>query len=303
MVHFVRIKKGRDKMIEAIFYKKIDDNKVICQVCNHFCVIKNGQRGLCGVRENIDGVLYALDYGKTIAVAIDPIEKKPLYHYLMNTKIYSFATVGCNMHCPWCQNWDISQSPKPDKKIKGSYISPKDHVNFAIEHGCPAIAYTYSEPTIFLEYALDTMKIAKEQGIKNVWVTNGYMSKQTLETILPYLDAANVDYKGPDDGTYEKYCGGHAKLIMENMKAMQEHGVHLEITTLIIPGVNDQKEQLERIVKDIVTCLGQEVPWHISRFFPAWKMLNTPITPLATLNLAKEIGEKAGIKNIHLGNI
>ena len=290
-------------MQEAILYQKLPDLKVKCDVCSHRCTIGDGFRGICGVRENQKGILYALNYGKTVASAIDPIEKKPLYHFLPGTKIYSFATVGCNFRCEWCQNFEIAQSPKPMKPVVGIEITPIQHVEKAMKYGCPSMAYTYSEPTIFLEYALDTMKLAHENGLKNVWVTNGFMTKETLDLIIPYLDAANVDYKGPNDGVYEKYCGGTAEPIMENLKYLKQAGVHLEITTLVVPGVNDKYEQIEKIANYIANEVGVDVPWHISRFFPAWKMLDTEITPLKTLKMAKEIGEKAGLKYIHIGNV
>ncbi|SCP99349.1 AmmeMemoRadiSam system radical SAM enzyme [Anaerobium acetethylicum] len=290
-------------MKEAILYEKLENGKVKCAVCNHRCVIGEGKRGICGVRENRKGVLYALNYGMTISAANDPIEKKPLYHFLPGTMIYSFATVGCNFRCSWCQNWEISQASKPARPIEGTYVTPEEHVARAIELGCPSIAYTYSEPTIFLEYALDTMKLAHEKGLKNVWVTNGYMSKETLDLIIPYLDAANVDYKGPDDGVYEKYCGGKAIHIMENLIYLQKAGIHQEITTLIVPGVNDKREQLEEIAKFVADEVGTDVPWHISRFFPNWKMMDVPITPLETLKMAEKIGKEAGLKYIHIGNV
>lgn len=290
-------------MKEAILYQKLTEEYVQCAVCSHRCVIMEGNRGICGVRENRQGILYALNYGKTVSAAVDPIEKKPLYHFLPGTSIYSFAAAGCNLRCSWCQNWEISQSPKPDRPIEGTEIPPEEHVWRAIEYDCPSIAYTYSEPTIFLEYALDTMKLAREKGLKNVWVTNGYMSKETLDTIIPYLDAANVDYKGPNDGAYEKYCGGRAEPIMDNLKYLHEAGVHLEITTLVVPGVNDKPDQLEKIAHFIATELDSNVPWHISRFFPAWKMLDTPVTPLKTLEMAREIGIREGLKHIHIGNV
>jgi Pyruvate-formate lyase-activating enzyme len=290
-------------MKEAILYQKLDNNKVNCAVCNQRCAIADGKRGICGVRENRQGSLYTLNYGKTIAVNIDPIEKKPLYHFLPKTKIYSFAAEGCNFRCPWCQNWEISQSPKPNKPVEGIDISPEEHVKRALSYACPSIAYTYSEPTIYVEYALDTMKLAREEGLKNVWVTNGYMSRETLDTIIPFLDAANVDFKGPNDGVYEKYCGSKAEPIMENLKYLCKAGVHVEITTLVIPGINDKPDQLDEIAQFIAGELSPEVAWHVSRFFPAWKMNNTPITPVETLTTARVTGQKAGLKHIHIGNM
>ena len=290
-------------MKEALLYDKTTDGKVKCAVCNHRCLISEGKRGICGVRENRQGVLYALNYGKCVAAHVDPMEKKPLYHFLPGTRVYSFAAVGCNFRCQWCQNWEISQSPKPDLDIEGVDISPTEHVAQAIEYDCPSIAYTYSEPTIFLEYALETMKLAHEKGLKNVWVTNGYMSRETLDCIIPWLDAANVDFKGPNDHVYEKYCGATAEPIMETLKYLRKAGVHQEITTLIVPGVNDQPRQLEIIARFIATELGLDVPWHVTRFFPAWRMMDTPITPLSTLHLARAIGEQVGLQYIHVGNV
>ena len=290
-------------MKEAILYEKLEGKKVKCAVCNHRCTIADGKRGACGVRENKDGKLYALTYGKAISVAIDPIEKKPLYRFLPRTSIYSFATVGCNFQCAWCQNWEISQSSKPNKKVYGDKISPKEHVENALRYDCPSIAYTYTEPTIFIEYAFDTMKLAHRAGLKNVWVTNGYMTKETLGKILPYLDAVNVDFKGPDDKIYQKYCGGKAQPIMENLKTIHKAGVHLEVTTLVISDINDKPTQLKKIAEFIAKELSKDIPWHISRFFPAWQMMDTPITPIETLKNAEEIGRKAGLKHIYIGNI
>lgn len=290
-------------MKEAALYEKMPGNQVKCGVCCHRCTVAEGRRGICGVRENSRGTFYALNYGLTIARHIDPIEKKPLYHFMPGTWTYSFATVGCNLRCSWCQNWEISQAPKPYKAVTGLAISPEEHVAAAIRADCPSISYTYSEPTIFFEYALDTMKLAKAAGLKNIWVTNGYMSGETLEAIIPYLDAANTDFKGPDHGVYEKYCGGKAEYIMDNLKKLYRAGIHVEITTLIIPGINDQPEALEEIARFIAGELGKAVPWHISRFFPAWKMPDTPITPLATLQMAQRIGQQAGFQHIHIGNV
>lgn len=290
-------------MREAILYEKLGSGEVKCSVCNHRCKIKDGKRGICGVRENHEGVLYTLNYGKTIAASNDPIEKKPLYHFLPGTMIYSFAAAGCNLRCMWCQNWEISQSPKPDNIVIGESVSPEEHVQRALELGSPSIAYTYSEPTIYLEYALDTMKLAREKGLKNVWVTNGFMTTETLDLIIPYLDAANVDLKGPEGGVYEKYCGGKAEPIMDNIQYLHKAGVHQEITTLIVPGVNDQYKQLQTIAKFLADEVSPDIPWHITRFFPAWKMMDTPVTPLETLQMAKRIGEDAGLKVIHIGNV
>lgn len=288
--------------MKAMLYEKLTKKRVKCLVCRHYCIINEGKRGICGVRENTGGELFVLNYGKTVASSIDPIKKKPLFHFLQGTTTYSFAAVGCNMICPWCQNHAISQSPKPHNKINGYNLLPEEHVYRAIHYHCPSISYTYSEPTVFLEYAYQTMKLASDAGLKNIWVTNGYMSKETLDLILPFLDAANVDYKGRNN-VYEKYCFGNAQAILDNMKTMKDNFVHLEVTTLIIPGINDKEEDIEAIANDLVEYLGTDVPWHISRFFPAYKMKDKPITLESTLIMAKKIGHKAGIKTIYLGNI
>lgn len=289
-------------MKEAMLYEKLENNMVKCNVCNHRCVIKDGKRGICRVRENRDGTLYALNYAKAVAVHVDPIEKKPLYHFMPGSSAYSIGTEGCNMKCTWCQNWQISQSPEADEDVRGRDISPKEIVQGALEHDCESIAYTYTEPTIFLEYALDTMRLAKEKGIKNVWVSNGYMTRETLDEIIPYLDAANIDHKGPDK-LYKEHTGGSIEPIKENLKSLHKAGIHLEVTTLLIPGLNDKEDDLKDIAKFISRELSPEVPWHISRFYPGWKMQDVQITPMETLKKAESIGEKAGLKYIHLGNV
>jgi len=290
-------------MKEALLYDKLPNGKVRCNVCGYGCQIAPGHRGICRVRSNINGVLYSLNYGLCIAAAIDPIEKKPLYHYLPKSETYSFAAVGCNMHCPWCQNYEISQTPSNEYVIEGEEVTPEQHVERALKFHTPSISYTYSEPTIFFEYALETMKLAKEKGLKNIWVSNGFMSEAALQQILPYLDAANIDIKGPDDEFYAKHCGGNLKAIINNLKTMQKANIHIELTTLLIPGLNDEEYQIKKLVTTIIENLGVEVPWHISRFFPAWRMLNAHITPLDSLHLARLIGQKAGMKYIHIGNV
>lgn len=295
--------KGVYGMKEAMLYEKLGDGRVRCGVCPHHCVIAQGKRGICAVRENREGTLYALNYGKAIAVAIDPVEKKPLNHFLPGTTVYSFATIGCNLRCLWCQNWAISQASKPDRPIYGEDISPAEHVRRALAAGCPSIAYTYTEPIIFVEYALDTMKLAREAGLKNIWKTAGYASKETLDAIIPYLDAVNVDLKGTDDEVYKEYCGGTAQPVLDTIKQLHAAGVHLEIATLVVPGVNDRIDQLERMARFIAEEVGKEVPWHVNRFFPGWKMMDSSITPMETLETAAAIGKKYGLQHVHIGNI
>ncbi len=292
-------------MKEAILYKKLAEKKVQCQNCAHHCVIEQGKRGICGVRENIDGKLYALNYGKAIACNIDPIEKKPFFHFLPGTQSLSIATVGCNFRCANCQNYDISQVPQLTGKIEGEDLPPEEIVKIAKENNLPSIAYTYTSPTIFSEYALDTMKLAKKQGIKNVWVSNGFWSKELFDLISPYLDAANIDLKSFDDAFYRKYCGGRVQPVLDTLKRIKKAKIWLEVTTLAIPGLTDSKKMFENIANFIKQDLGAETPWHISQFSGAisWKLQHLPDTPVKTLKMAYEIGKKAGLKYVYTGNV
>lgn len=294
-------------MKECYLYKTEGDY-ITCQTCNHRCRIAPFKRGVCGVRENQKGKLYLLVYGRIIAENIDPIEKKPLYHFLKGTKSLSIATVGCNFRCLWCQNYDISQCTKGDidrteiTSRRGIEMEPEQIVKDAKKHNCPSISYTYTEPTIFLEFALDTMKLAKEAGLKNIWVSNGYMSRETLDLISPYLDAINIDLKCFSEEKYLKYSGAKLQPVLENIREIFKRKIHLEITTLIIPGINDDEKQLSGIA-NFIADVSKDIPWHISRFFPAYKMNETPVTPLETLKKAQKIGKDAGLKYIHIGNI
>ena len=236
-------------MKEAMFYESFN-GKIRCLLCNHMCTIKDGARGICGVRENHEGKLYSLVYGKCVAAGIDPIEKKPLFHFYPGTKAYSVATVGCNFRCLNCQNWDISQMPKDKEgKIIGDQVTPEEIVANVKRFGCQTIAYTYTEPTIFYEYAYDTARLAHKEGIKNVFVTNGYMSDETIRLIVPYLDAANVDLKFFRDESYRNRCSARLEPVLETIKKLKDNGVWLEITTLIIPGPNDSSEELSEIAE------------------------------------------------------
>jgi pyruvate formate lyase activating enzyme len=294
-------------MKECYLYQKSGDY-IQCQTCNHRCRIAPYKTGICGVRENQKGKLYLLVYGRIIAENIDPIEKKPLYHFLPGTFSLSIATVGCNMFCQWCQNYDISQCTK-DPELRdeitnkmGVEMTPEQIVADAKKYDCPSISYTYTEPTIFLEFALDTMKLAKKEGLKNVWVSNGYMTGEALDLIAPYLDAINVDLKGFSEANYLKYSGAHLEPVLDNIREIHKRGIHLEVTTLVIPGVNDDEKQLKEIA-EFLAGVSKNIPWHISRFFPAYKMMDTPVTPIQTLKLAESLGQKAGLKWVHLGNV
>ncbi len=293
-------------MREVLLYKKLKNKIVQCNLCAHRCVIAEGKRGICGVRENKNGTLYSLVYGKAIAENIDPIEKKPFFHFLPGTQSLSIATVGCNFKCKNCQNWDISQCPNlRNGEILGNDLPPEKIIQDALNNKCQSISYTYTEPTIFTEYALVTMKIAKEKGLKNNWVTNGFMTEETLDRIAPYLDAANVDLKSFSDKFYIKYCGGRVQPVLDTLKRMKEKNIWLEVTTLIIPTLNDSEKELKKIADFIKKELGPEVPWHISQFCGeiSWQLQDLPTTSVETIEKACQIGKKAGLKYVYSGNI
>ncbi len=287
---------------EAMLYEKLGDKLVHCNLCAHRCTIKPDRRGVCGVRENRDGILYSLVYGTVIAEHIDPIEKKPFFHVYPGSKSYSIAAAGCNFNCEFCQNHEISQMPRSTRMIAGEEISPKEIVERAITSESKTIAYTYTEPTVYFEQALETARIAVEQGIKNVFVTNGFMTGEALESINPYLAAANVDLKSFRDEFYRKRCGARLEPVLTSLKKMKELGIWVEITTLLIPGLNDSDEELKDIA-GFIAGLGKEIPWHISRFHPQFKMMNMPVTPIASLHRAREIGLLAGLKHVYSGNV
>lgn len=291
-------------MIEAHLYKKLYRKKVKCLNCSHYCIIPDKRRGICGVRENQAGKLYSLNYGKAVALNIDPIEKKPLFHFLPGSFSLSFGAAGCNFRCLNCQNWDISQSPSLNKKIQDKEMSPGKIVAEALNNKLPSISYTYTEPAVFSEYALETMKIAKTQGLKNCWITNGYWSKELFDLIVPYLDAVNVDLKGFTDNFYAKNCGAKLKPVLETLKKLKKKNVWIEITTLVIPSLNDSEKSFKDIAEFIKDNLGEETPWHISRFSPdiSWKLNEIPETPIKTLQKAYNIGKEAGLKYVYTGN-
>ena len=288
-------------MKEAIFYEKLADNRVKCHLCNHFCVIGENKRGICSVRENRDGTLYSLVYGRIVASGVDPIEKKPLFNFLPGTRSYSIATAGCNFRCLWCQNWHISQL-KSDQEIPGQDMTPEEVVDLAIGNGCKTIAYTYTEPTIFIEFALDVMKLAHNAGIKNVFVTNGYMSSEALREIAPYLDAGNIDLKTFSDKTYRKMCGARLAPVLDTIRLYRELGIWLEVTTLVVSTVNDSEEELREIAR-FIADVGVDIPWHISRFHPQYKFPDAPPTKIEILHRAREIGIEEGLRYVYEGNI
>jgi len=287
----------------AMLYEQKQDKKVSCLLCSHQCILSDSKFGICGVRQNIDGKLYTHVYGKTIAAHIDPIEKKPLYHFLPGTKTYSIATPGCNLKCNFCQNWQISQYRlNQGFDYDGIEMPPEKIVDAAKLNNCSSISYTYTEPTIFFEYAYDTAKLAKKENIKNIFVTNGFMTKQTIETIAPYLDAANVDLKSFREAFYKNICGARLKPILESIKNMYEDDIWIEITTLVVTGQNDSEEEFSDIAK-FIADLSIDIPWHISRFHPDYQFTDAVPTPIKTLKMAEQIGKNYNLKNIHIGNV
>ena len=291
-------------MMEALLYEKMPELKVRCRLCGHRCIVKPGGRGICGVRENRDGVLNTLVYGKLIARHIDPIEKKPLFHVMPGSLSYSIATVGCNFSCRFCQNADIAQMPADrGGMILGETVSPEAVVRSAEKGRCRSIAYTYTEPTVYFETAFETARIARSRGLLNVFVSNGYMTPEAVEKIQPFLDAANIDLKAFSDAFYRTYCGARLEPVKETLKTMKRAGIFLEVTTLVIPGLNDAPEELDALAGFIADELGAETPWHVSRFHPVYRLADRPPTPVPTLSRAREIGLAAGLKHVYLGNV
>lgn len=286
-----------------MFQEAREGGKVLCSLCSHRCLISEGKRGICAVRENRDGVLYTLVYDKVIARNADPIEKKPLFHFQPGTLSYSIAAPGCNFRCLHCQNADISQLPRDRADLLfGQNVSPSSLVENARLRGCASISYTYTEPTIYFELACETAKIAFEQGLKNIFVTNGYITPEALQTVRPFLHAANIDLKGFSDAFYKKVCGARLQPVLDAIALYNKLGIWIEITTLIIPGYNDSPEELRQIAQ-FIRSIGAKIPWHVSRFHPTYKLLEQPITPVATLHRAREIGFEAGLRYVYQGNV
>ena len=290
--------------METLLYEKLDKDRVRCGICNHFCVIEQGKRGICKVRENRDGQLLSLVYPKVVARAMDPIEKKPIFHLKPGSTSYSIATVGCNFRCDFCQNADIAQMPRDHGGlIRGVVMAPGEIVEKAVLANCSSISYTYTEPTVFFELALETARLAKDRGLYNIFVTNGYMSPKALDLLTPVLDAANVDLKAFDDDFYKTHCGGRIEPVKENLIRMKEKGILVEVTTLLIPGLNDGEKALRALAGFLVNSLGPETPWHISRFHPTYHLTDRQPTPVSSLETACKIGKDAGLKHVYIGNV
>jgi pyruvate formate lyase activating enzyme len=289
-------------MKEAYLYERMENEKVRCLLCNHRCVIGSGKKGLCGVRENRSGTLVSLVYGKVIASHCDPIEKKPLFHFMPGSWSYSIATVGCNFRCVFCQNADISQMPSDHNRIMGQDMMPENIVKDALKTRSASISYTYTEPTIYYELAVDTARLAVSEGLKNVFVSNGYMTRQCLEDISPDLHAANVDLKAFSDRFYKEQCGAKLEPVLRTLETMKRLGIWLEVTTLLIPGLNDSKEEL-REISQFLANLDKDIPWHISRFHPTYRLTDIPSTPPKSIQRARDQGYEAGLRYVYTGNL
>lgn len=290
-------------MKRAMLYEHLTDGKVRCELCAHRCVIFPGRVGICRVRENVDGDLHTHTYGRVVAHDVDPIEKKPLNHFYPGSTAYSIATVGCNFHCRFCQNWSVSQIVGPEQFLMGEDMTPEQIVDAAIMHECKSIAYTYTEPTIFMEYALDTAEIAHRRGLRNVFVTNGYETPEATETLRPYLDAANIDLKSFRDAYYRRIVGARLQPVLDTIRLMKSLGIWVEVTTLVVPGHNDSDEELRDIARFLVNDIGADTPWHLSRFFPAYRMADVPPTQLSALGRARDIGLTEGLRFVYVGNV
>ncbi len=283
------------------FYKQsTSEDRLKCTLCGHYCNIKKDSVGICKVNKNTGEKIECLVYGYPNAINIDPIKKKPLYHFLPDTKTFSIGTVGCNFKCSFCQNWQLSQSNDINKQ---NYYSPEDIVKLAIHYKCESISYTYNEPTIFFPYIQDIAQLAHQKGLKNIMVTNGFESKEVSQTMVGLIDALNVDLKSFKSEYYKKNLGGKLDVILENLKYYVKKGIHTEITTLIVPTHNDTKEELTQIASFIANELGVNIPWHVSAFHPDYKELNLPRTSIESLKMARDIGTNLGIRNIHIGNV
>jgi len=288
--------------VPSLLATALPDGAVRCGICAHRCLVRPGRAGICGVRENRDGVLYSTAYGAAVAVAMDPIEKKPLFHVAPGSQAYSLATAGCPFHCVFCQNWEIAQGPRLGMRPEAQSLPPDRAVAQALKLGARSIAYTYVEPTVFLEYALAIGRPARAAGLLNLFITDGYATPEAIGLLATILDAANVDLKGFNEAFYRRRCGARLDHVLEALEGYRRAGVWLEVTTLVVPGENDDPAELRELTAWLVEHLGPETPWHVSRFFPAFRMTDTPPTPLATLRLAAEIGQAAGLRHVYVGN-
>ncbi|MEA3371087.1 MAG: AmmeMemoRadiSam system radical SAM enzyme [Campylobacterota bacterium] len=283
--------------------KELDNGKVLCEACSQACVLSEGEYGICGVRKVQNAELKLLVYGVASALNIDPVEKKPMFHFLPNSEVFSFGTVGCNLSCSFCQNHEISQYPKEhNHQIVGRELSPSKAVALALENNCDSIAYTYNEPIVFFEYTYDTAKLAHEKGLKNIYVTSGYETHKALDLLTPYIDGMNIDIKSFSNEFYKEICGAKLKPVLECVKYAHSKGIWIEITTLLISGKNDSDEEIREIAK-FIASVDKSIPWHLSAFHPMYKMLDIPRTPESTLLRAYAIAKEEGLKYVYVGNV
>jgi pyruvate formate lyase activating enzyme len=295
---------AQDKLKQAVLWEPGEDSKVCCRLCNFRCAIADGQLGHCRVRQNVGGVLYSLNYDKVCAANPDPIEKKPLFHFQPGTQSFSIATMGCNFQCSFCQNWQISQAALEDGHVDGQAITPEQIVAAAVGNECKSIAYTYTEPTVFMELCHDCGRLAKEQGLTNVFVSNGFMTREAIDFAADWLDGINVDLKAFSDSFYLDLCKARLQPVCDTIAYIAKHtDIWMEVTTLLVPGENDSEEELKQLAEFLVREAGPDVPWHISRFHPQYKCLESPATPLETLQRAERIGKEAGLRYVYLGNV
>ncbi|MDQ7832593.1 MAG: AmmeMemoRadiSam system radical SAM enzyme [Desulfovibrionaceae bacterium] len=290
-------------MHQAALWKPLENGRVQCRLCAHFCRIAPGERGTCGVRENRDGTLMTLVYDTVAAVNLDPVEKKPLYHFLPGSMTFSFGTMGCNLSCTFCQNASLSQPPRQGRPVAGHAATPGALVQAALDSGAASISYTYSEPTIFFELMRDTAILAKQAGLKNIMVSNGFQSPQCLDELGPLMDAANIDLKAWSEDFYRDVCGARLLPVKKNLVHIRRLGWWLEVTTLIIPGQNDDPGELREMAAFLFTELGADTPWHLSRFHPDHRMLDRGPTPQKTLEAARDMGSAAGLRFVYVGNL
>ena len=286
---------------EGFLYTKLEGNKVVCRICPNGCVLSEGDRSVCRSKVNMGGTLYSLTYGNPCSVNIDPIEKKPLFHFMPKTQAFSIAAAGCNLRCMNCQNWEISQVTP--EEVRTYELFPPDVVKAAKKYQAASIAYTYSEPTSFFEYMIDTARLAKDQGLYNLWISNGYINRKPLLELCGVLDAANVNLKSFDDDIYRRLNGGRLEPVLSTFRIMHGEGVHFEITNLVVPGYTDDKEMVKRMCSWILENLGQDHPLHFLRFFPRYKLDRLPPTPVATLEEFRRTAIKEGIRYVYLGNV
>jgi pyruvate formate lyase activating enzyme len=288
---------------EAMLWAAAENERVVCSLCAHRCTIAPGGWGVCGVRENRGGALFTHAYGEVVAANVDPIEKKPFYHFLPGTTSLSIAAAGCNFKCGFCQNWSISQlSAKDGNTAGGRTLAPADIVRSAREHGCRSISYTYTEPTIFFEYACETAVLARDAKLANTFVTNGFLTEEALLAVRPYLNAANVDLKSFRDETYRKVCRGRLQPVLDTITRMRAFGIWVEVTTLVVPGLNDGPDELREIAR-FLAGVDPGMPWHLSRFHPDYQFTDRPATPAALLRQAAEWGREAGLRFVYVGNV